>query len=1262
MNTPRTRLILFTLAGLLLAACGTLPRPPAATPPTAETEVALFSDSDLDQAVLALATSEQTPAYREAEALALEQPDEPAATSSWHDEASDEPANDELSPQGAPLAGASGYTIWVDHRPNAARPWRLRLRRESDGSSQLVYAGRRSIDSAAVGADGDTVVFAAAETTSPSSDTELYRLDLTAHTSTRLTRNAVDDTDVSLSADAATIVWEGGMNRRNIRIRQGGVTTRLASQVHDFIQPSVSGDGNFIAFIRQRSAGGTRVVRFDRRSATATHLTGWTGPGRAHPSVSDGGAKVAYLQLQPSGAFRIRVRDVGAGTTSTAAASQASSPLDHPHLTADGNWLIYARTTATGRSQLWVVDLLSGSRAQVISSATPRQHSAPYWQLSSGFHPTRDTRLPGGHYSVGSVSIPAGVTVTFEGEAFISVTGTTDIAGVVRSEAGKLTVQTGGELTVTGTIALQQPAGSASLPPNLGTVPLKDQPAGLFLIVQGGATIAQSAKLRSYGPLVITDDPTVLDRTMAQVNREADSASGNLTTLVPLPADDPIFNKNQVAAAVPSAITTQALPTISLSGDWDFSGIPGDQPTVVFRFNFPANLVMDDFELTSPAGVSAEDIDTSGDPTQTGRDVTGEDGKRGMNLNIWNNTGSITLRNTLITLADGGDGSSVTLTCATATGGDGAEAGNFRVAAAAGIRLRGVVIIQPGSSGDGGSATSLGVDGCNTVAVGGDGADNEKRLYVRGQVSGLDRLIISDLVAGDGGMAVAVAGDGANGALCNDGGAGGNATATGGDGGAASLNFSGFNQVTAGFVFGGLGGEAGALGGTGGDGGNCQPDAAGDGGLGGNAIATGGKGANASAGGGAAAIDIDGDGGNAAADGGFGGNGGNACNPPQPGGSGGAGGNAISIGGLSDGDGLRGSAASLGGFGGDGGDGVPAGAFGFRGTATAAGRNPIQLDGLDGEFGEWCPLEWFGRIDIPEGETLAGLYLLDVYPTGEHEPTGDIIGMDVRDDGAYYEVLDGYLIVDESGGLEFNFSQVERTVTTFRATLTPDCSGEGTVRLRGLVDNEVVVDRLFEVGPGANVLEIGYEPGFDDVYLEAEGTEFCLGPEAIGLALGDPVEPAGTTLLLDLHAIPNGTIEPGSDYSLPVTDEFHNGVPGQSVDTHFQDAYSSYYQVEAGLVYLSSGGMEFDLRALSATPTHVAVMVDPNLCGTPPGTTITLRALVDNSTVDAHEITIDDATVSLEVRAADGIEDVYLETPDGWFCIAPGEVSITVLP
>ena len=365
----------------------------------------------------------------------------------------------------------------------------------------------------------------------------------------------------------------------------------------------------------------------------------------------------------------------------------------------------------------------------------------------------------------------------------------------------------------------------------------------------------------------------------------------------------------------------------TIRGNWDFSNFPGDRPIVLWRINEDHDLVLDNLTVTAPPGRSGDDEDQSQDPGDEGKNADGDPGKPGMNLNIWNNTGSITIRNTVtLSLADGGDGGEATATCATATGGAGAKPGNFRMTAANGIDItNGALVLVPGSGGAGGDATvnkgTPGANGCpgakgaDATATGGPGGENRKRLRVRGNVTGVANISIGLLAGGGGGEAKSQACDGGDGTVCPcDGGPGGAAIATGGPGGEASLDVSGLGVTTAG-VKGGDGGPADATGGNGGDGPGCKLDEGGDGGAGGDATAVGGAGGEAS---GAAATQ--GAGGDATATSGDGGDGGDSAVLP---GTGGDPGTATATGGVDGAGAPSGQETATNGNPGEDGDAIP---------------------------------------------------------------------------------------------------------------------------------------------------------------------------------------------------------------------------------------------------------------------------------------------------------------------------------------------------
>lgn len=496
-----------------------------------------------------------------------------------------------------------------------------------------------------------------------------------------------------------------------------------------------------------------------------------------------------------------------------------------------------------------------------------------------------------------SLTVEVGETLTFENNAVLTVTGDAVLNGTIRAATGRLEMRIGGALTINGLLTnLDEGTAQAA-----EDAPLSEQTVGIFLRVGDGAVaINDGAVLESSGPIVITDDDSTFARSPRELFDEVEDVSGdNLPTLVPLPPDNPAFDGDpeELKAAIPTVLQG-GLPPVTLSGTWPPAGAPpppGDAPVVIFRFMGNRPLDMNNYTINGPAAPAGRSADQS---MNAGDNASGGRGKNGMRLNITNNGGPINIVNTVtLNLTDGGPGGEATAACATATGGPGGNSGNFRMTAAGGIDIRnGMLIINPGRSGDGGNATvdagPAGAAGCpgetgrNSTATGGRGGDNRKRLLARGSVQGLENVTIGAVRAGNGGNAMATACNGGNGLACCTGGAGGNATSTGGAGGNASVSVRGLPVATSG-AFGGDGGRATSTGGNGGNGGDCKFDDAGDGGAGGMASANGGGGGSGIA---PNAGGVGGDGGTADATGGDGGNGGSSGlgNP----GSGGAGGGA----------------------------------------------------------------------------------------------------------------------------------------------------------------------------------------------------------------------------------------------------------------------------------------------------------------------------------------------------------------------------------
>lgn len=502
-----------------------------------------------------------------------------------------------------------------------------------------------------------------------------------------------------------------------------------------------------------------------------------------------------------------------------------------------------------------------------------------------------------------SLTIASGDLHSVENNAVVTVTGDATIDGRIIAGNSRITLRVEGALIINGRI---ETGGDAPSDESLDQ-PLATQSVGVTLIVgEGAVTFGPTASISTRGHVVVTDDDSVLSETPRSLYDEVEEVGGDdLATLVPLPPDNSAFDDGGAPKLLDKLPVLQqgAGAPITIGGVWPPAGaapIPGDRPVVIFRFHGSRPLNLDGWTVNGPAAPPGENADQTENPSES---ATGSNGKNGMRLNIRNNGGPINIvNNVVLNLANGGDGGRASAACGSATGGAGGLSGNFRMTASDGIDLsQGTLTINAGRGGHGGAAEvepgAAGANGCpgddgdGGEALGGPGGDNRKRLLARGNIVGIENVIIGALSGGNGGNATALTCDGGDGDPCCDGGKGGDAEATGGKGGDASLNVSGL-PVTVGDVTGGNGGNAAATGADGGDGGDCKFLDGGNGGDGGNAEATGGAGGGATNTGGPAS---GGDGGTATATGGTGGDGGDSGFGVP--GVGGAGGEAVAEGG-----------------------------------------------------------------------------------------------------------------------------------------------------------------------------------------------------------------------------------------------------------------------------------------------------------------------------------------------------------------------------
>lgn len=500
----------------------------------------------------------------------------------------------------------------------------------------------------------------------------------------------------------------------------------------------------------------------------------------------------------------------------------------------------------------------------------------------------------------GNLDISRSQTVVLKNGVQLSVKGDATIGGTVRCEGGSLRLVVDGTLSADGA--------------------LRCADGDVHIVARGPVAFSKEATVASSGSVQVVRDTGSLaldDAALEALYSETGEDSGAGTRIGPMIEGGRIgggVSRKTSQTLVRSAFGEAALsfmnvaeaqtardkegnpiPGVVISGTWTVgeggpppSGVEVQTPDkkikkIILNFAFGADrdVMLQNFRLVGPKGRSGE--------SDEGKscNAKGSDGENAFRFRV--KARNITLDEFRLELGDGGDGgaSETIKDCdpGIARGGNGGEAGNFKMTAEGEIRINSLHIV-PGRGGFGGSAIAHGKDGesaCpgkkggDAIATGGDGGKNKKELAAAGAVQGIGNVTIDPVVGGYGGSAKANPGKGGNGSACKcAGGLGGKGTARGGQGGDASLSgISGASQ-------GGDGGSAGSRGGTGGEGGMCALDQAtgGNGGKGGDAKSTGGAGGKAQTDGADGEVQDE--------TGGDGGNGGDGCGP-GPGGVGGAG-------------------------------------------------------------------------------------------------------------------------------------------------------------------------------------------------------------------------------------------------------------------------------------------------------------------------------------------------------------------------------------
>lgn len=292
----------------------------------------------------------------------------------------------DLSTQ-AVLADAKGYVYYVLNNPAVTRrPWQIIRHNQQDNSKTVIYAGKRSIQSIGGSVDGDAIAFIAKENLKPESDFEVYLYIISTDLLLRLTRNRIDEADVSLSSDALVVAWQGfgSSHQKAIYIRTyasdyGSFSQKRLQNRYDQHQPSLTGDGLGVVYVRTSNLDRLIYTLISNGQSSILHLS--SPYTIISPSASDQAKKVLWGELIPSRsanpAHELHLLDLMTATATLLL--NDFNGIEHPHITRDGLWATYG-LMRSGRWEVFTRDLIHNSQAKLSSSRGNSNNFGMNWQ------------------------------------------------------------------------------------------------------------------------------------------------------------------------------------------------------------------------------------------------------------------------------------------------------------------------------------------------------------------------------------------------------------------------------------------------------------------------------------------------------------------------------------------------------------------------------------------------------------------------------------------------------------------------------------------------------------------------------------------------------------------------------------------------------------------------------------------------------------------------------------------------------------------
>lgn len=423
----------------------------------------------------------------------------------------------------------------------------------------------------------------------------------------------------------------------------------------------------------------------------------------------------------------------------------------------------------------------------------------------------------------GDYKISKGKTVVFKNGPKVIVEGKTEIEGTLSCENGPLNLEVKGKLTVDGVINCQRK--DSEFKEKQAAV------AGLAIVVSGGsADFNQDSIIASNGSIQIVDEPDSLLKTpedLAKAFDEAGEDSGEGIRIGPFVDENQPQKvlgesfglvKEAYAQTPPfyrfGSTVVVGRPDNPLPRKLDLADLSkyGDKVLVLFKLK-KGKVEFPNGWMKGPEGLDGDSV-KGGCAIDLSKIKPDQPGSAGKGYRMRVNAKAIIVNNYDLYLGRGGNGGNAETdkNCnpGVAIAGNGGESANMKWTADEYIEIKGRLTIHPGKAGDGGNAIAYGKDGAagcpgenggNGAAKGGNGADNIKNLRATGDIRGLDKIYIDNLIAGNGGKAEAhpgKGGDGISADKCCKGGIGGKGVENFGKGGIAQMKLpKGVSRVEA---------------------------------------------------------------------------------------------------------------------------------------------------------------------------------------------------------------------------------------------------------------------------------------------------------------------------------------------------------------------------------------------------------------------------------------------------------------------------------